>query len=59
MGNRKLEMSDMLQSEQLNAEQERLSCRFPRRSAVVLGCYLDGLAEAPDGPILHRRNEVG
>lgn len=21
--------------------------------------YLDGLAEAPDGPILHRRDEVG
>lgn len=21
--------------------------------------YLDGLAETPDGPILHRRNEVG
>lgn len=24
-----------------------------------LGAYLDGLAEAPDGPILHRRYEVG
>lgn len=23
------------------------------------GAYLDGLAEAPDGPILHRRDEVG
>lgn len=45
-------MSDMLTEMSLSPQ-----CAVFLLDAV--SAYLDGLAEAPDGPILYRRNEVG
>ncbi len=41
-----------------SSEERFLALGFPFLWDVT-GAYLDGLAEAPDGPILHRRDEVG
>lgn len=58
MGKRKPLMSDMLQ---LVAKCFSATYRTAKGCPLwdVTGAHLDGLAEAPNGPILHRRDEVG